>query len=76
MITSPIDTFTNATPTDGDTPRASLMAQITLWASFNPRLEEVPVVRDFRPEAVPMRVPGRAVEGLEVLGLVINEAVS
>lgn len=76
MMTSPIETFTNATPTDGETPRASLMAQTTLWASVIPRIDEVVVVRDFRPEAVPKRVPGRGVEGREVLGLVNNEAVS
>ena len=71
MITSPIETLTKATPTEGDTPRASLMAQTILLESVSPRIEDVVVVRDFRPEAVLGRVPGRTVDGREVPGLVL-----
>lgn len=39
---------------------------------MSPRIEDAVAARDFRPEAVLGRVPGRAVEGLEVPGLVLT----
>ena len=51
-MASPIDVFTKAMPTDGETPRASQTAQTMVWASPIPRTDEALVARDFRPEAV------------------------
>ena len=66
MITSPIETLTNAIPTEGATPRDSLTAQTTSCASLCPKIEDTPVLRDLLPEDVPSLDGGRVVGGLEV----------
>lgn len=71
MMTSPIETLTKATPTAGDTPRASLTAHTMLCVSLRPRIEEVVPFRDFLPGAVPGLDVGRTVEGRDTLGLVL-----
>lgn len=40
-------------------------------ASLNPSIDEAVPLRDFLPDAVPGLDPGRTVEGLEMLGLVL-----
>jgi hypothetical protein len=46
---SPVETLTKAMPTEGVTPRASLIAQMISWFSLPP-IEDAQ--RDFRPDAV------------------------
>ena len=66
-----METLTNATPTAGETPRASLTAHTMLWDSVRPSIDEVVPVLDFRPDAVLGRVPARTVDGRDaaVLGV-------
>lgn len=71
MTASPRETLTNAIPTAGETPRASLTAHTMVCASLNPSIDEAVPLRDFLPDAVPGLDPGRTVEGLEMLGLVL-----
>jgi hypothetical protein len=59
-----METLTKATPTAGETPRASLSAQTIYCASMGPKID---AVRDLRPEDVPGLDPGRAVEGRDIL---------
>ena len=47
---------TKAIPTDGETPRASLMAQMMVLDSLCPKADGVAVVLLLLPEAVPERV--------------------
>lgn len=58
-----METLTKATPTTGETPRASLSAHTISCASTGPKIEEAAAVRDLLPEDVPGLDPGRAVEG-------------
>lgn len=71
MMTSPIETLTKATPTAGDTPRASLTAHTILCDSLRPKIEEAVPFLDFLPDAVPGLDAGRTVEGRDMLGLVL-----
>jgi hypothetical protein len=67
IVTSPRETLTNATPTEGVTPRASLIEQMILCDSLWPRIEDAVVARDLRPDAVVGRVPGRDVDAREMV---------